>query len=237
MNTFQALVELQKIDIPKRELMITYEEIEKERERKNQELEIARQKCDAAQHEQTAAEVKLRRLELERASENQTLSATRDQLFDSNSAPSWRDEQRLQEREQELINRIAKIDEDITPVLEVANSARADLQASQAKLAQLEEEIAENEESSFREQARIISEVEALLEQREAPKAAIPKERYDEYCKLFAENEGRAVATVEREVCGGCSERLSTGELNKLRLAAEPQLCHCGKFLITLDAD
>lgn len=236
MNTFQALVELQERDKVLLKLRRSYNRINTELKQKANQLKKLRADCESAQRAQTAAEVNLRRLELERASENQNLSTTRDRLFDSTSAPSWRDEQRLQEREQELLNRIASVDERITPVLEEANAARGKLQELQARLADVEAAWAETKESSTKEQARISDEHNAALKDRRQAAELIPADQLANYTRLFKANGGKAVATVEREVCSGCSERLSTGELNMLRLATEPQLCHCGRFLITLDA-
>ena len=236
MNTFQALVELQERDKVLLKLRRSYNRINTELKQKANQLKRLRADCEAAQRSQTAAEVNLRRLELERASENQTLSTTRDQLFDGTNAPTWRDEQRLQDREQELLNRIANIDDRIAPVLEEANEARGKLQELRARLAQVEEEWQQKKESCTQEQARISDEHNEALKDRRQAAELLPPDQLANYTRLFKANGGKAVATVEREVCSGCSERLSTGELNMLKQATEPQLCHCGRFLITLDS-
>ena len=234
MSTFQALVELQERDKALLELRRSYNKVTTELKRKANQLKTLRADCEAARRKQTAAEVQLKRLELERASENQTLASTRDMLFTGNHTKSARDIMRLEEREQELINRIANIDERITPVLEEANNARGKLQDLEARLAEVENEWNEKKESGTQEQSRISEEHNTALKDRRVAAAAIPEKQLSEYTRLFKANGGEAVATVEREVCSGCSERLSTGELNDLKQATDPRLCHCGRYLITI---
>lgn len=236
MNTFQALVELQERDKELKNIKESRNQLWNEMGEKAKQINDLRDKCKAAERVHTAAEINLRRLELERASENQNLSATRDQLFDGTGAPTWRDEQRLQEREQELINRVAMINERITPVKEEADDARAKLQDLQAKLDAEKSEWEDMKDPCTRELSRLWDEFQSKKQERDEAAAEIPADQLFDYNRLWDANKGRAVATVEREVCNGCSERLSSGELNELKLATEPRLCHCGKFLITLDS-
>lgn len=235
MNTFQALVDLQNQDKALLELRRSYNDINAALKRQAAALKRLRGDCENAQLKQTAAEVQLKRLELERASENQILMDTRDELAGGGMTASYRDVTRLEERERELENRIANMGERIRPVMETANEARAKLQELQQQLAEAEAAWEESKKSSTEEQARISEVHNEALKDRQAAAQRVPEQKLSEYNRLFKANGGDAVATVEREVCSGCSERLSTGELNKLRQAVEPTLCHCGRYLITLN--
>lgn len=235
MNTFQALVDLQNQDKALLELRRSYNQINSELKRQADALKRLRAECNLARRKQTEAEVHLKRLELERASENQTLMDTRDELAGGGLTASYRDVTRLEERERELENRIANIAERIRPVMEDANEARAKLAELQGQLAEAESAWEESKKSSTDEQTRISEEHNEALKDRQAAAQNVPAHQLTEYTRLFKANGGDAVATVEREVCSGCSERLSTGELNKLRQAVEPTLCHCGRYLITLN--
>ena len=236
LNTFQALGELQERDKALLELRRDYNRITAELKQAADRLKSLRSDCEVARQTQTAAEIQLRRLELDRATENQALATTRDELSSGSFTASYRDVTRMEEREAELLNRIDNINDRISPVLETANDARSKLQALQARLSEAETEWEAKKESGTAEQARLSEEHNEALKHRRAAAELIPANQLADYTRLFKANGGAAVATVEREVCSGCSEHLSTGELNVLRQATEPTLCHCGRYLITLAA-
>ena len=239
MNTFQALVALQEKDKVLHELQDSQKQIKNELERKANQLKSLRAERDSARRAHTEAQLKYRRMALDRSEENQTLVTTRDMYYSGDHTMSSRDSVNLENRITELENRIARMDEDIAPAKEAADDAGAKLDGLEAKLNEVEAEWVEKKESGLKEWQRIVDEHNEKLKERNLAAAEIPPHQLAEYTRLInanrRSNRREAVATVEREVCSGCSERLSAGKLNSLRQATEPELCDCGRFLITLN--
>lgn len=239
LNTFQALVALQEKDKVLHELQDSQKQIQNELERKASQLKLLRADRDVARRAHIEAELKLNRIKLDRAEQNQALVTTRDMYYSGEHTMSSRVSVGLEQNITEIENRIARMDDDIVPAQEIANDARAKLNGLEARLSEVEAEWAEKKESGIREWQRIVDEHGEKLKERMAAAAEIPPHQLAEYTRLInanrRSNRREAVATVEREVCSGCSERLSAGKLNALRQATEPELCDCGRFLITLN--
>ncbi len=235
MSTFRELLELQIIDQDLLNRRRVYSSITSELKERARQLKQLRDECERAKRAQITAEVALKRLELERASENQTRATAEDDLYSGAQITSARDVIRIEERIQELENRIASIDERIDPIKTQANAARETHEDLSAKLTEMEGEWESQKAEGAEEQTRISEEYNEALKQRNETASTIPGTQLTEYTRLFKINAGKAVATVARDVCSGCSERLSMGELTRLKHSSEPVLCHCGRYLITLD--
>lgn len=238
LNTFQALVALQDRDKMLVDLRKSYVQIDEEIRRKRNQVESLRADRDAARRAHTEAELRLRRLELDRAEENQKLVSTRDQYDFGDHAMSSRETDALERSIQDSEENIARMDKDIAPAQEQADMASDRLKSVESRLVEVEAELAEKKVSGKEEQARLAEQHNEKLEEKKrmVAESDIPPDQLAKYKRLFEANDGEAVASVEREVCGGCSERLPTGMLNELKEAEEPILCHCGRYLITLNA-
>ncbi len=235
MSTFQALLELQEMDQDLLNRRRVYSQITSELKETVRRLRQLRDECEEAKRSQTTAEVALKRLELERASENQKRAAAEDRLYSGAHMTSARDVIQIEEQIQGLENRIALIEDRIDPVRTQANDARETHEELSVKLAEMEADWEIQKAEGAAEQTRISEEYNQALELRNETADDIPDTQLSEYIRLFKINAGKAVATVARDVCSGCSERLSMGELTRLKHSTEPVLCHCGKYLITLD--
>lgn len=236
MNTLRSLLELQAIDQDLLERRRRHFDISADLKTKGSRLQRARKQCESAKKAQVTAEVALKRLELERASENQTRAGLEDERYRGEHVTSARDVVRMDEQIQELENRIASFDDRITPLRERANEVRQTHEELSVKLSEMEEDWERQKTAGIEEQERISKEYNEVLKTRNQAASKIPEHILSEYNRLLKNNQGQAVATVNRDVCSGCSERISMGELASLRRATEPVLCHCGRYLITLDA-
>ncbi len=238
MNTFEALLALQDID---RGLLLqrqSYTRISKELQERATQLKDLRERCERARRSQMQAEVTMKRLELERASENQSRAEVEERLYGGAlEVSNTNDYIRLETRIQEHLNRIDTIDERMGPLRTAVNEARKNYSDLQMQLAEMEEDWEEQKRIGIDEQSRISTEYNEALKHRNKTAGDIPAKHLGEYTRLFKINGGMAVTLVQRDVCGGCSERISMGELNRLRQATDPILCHCGKYLITLNTD
>ncbi len=212
-----------------------YAQISRELLERASHLKQMRKDCEQARKKQVAAEVALKKLELERASQNQAIAEERDELYSGSQVTSARDVMRIEERIQERENRVARIDERIEPIKEQANTEREKYQNLSAQLAEMETDWQDQKNIGVEEQTRMSEDYSLALELRNEAAKNIPSEQLSEYNRLFKINRGKAVAKVYREICSGCSERLSVGELSKLKQSQDPVLCHCGKYLITLE--
>jgi predicted nucleic acid-binding Zn-ribbon protein len=123
------------------------------------------------------------------------------------------------------------------PLRAAANEARKVHSDLQSQLDERETDWTQQKQIGTGEQTRISEEYNEALKDRNETAGAIPSDHLGEYTRLFKSNGGMAVTVVERDICVGCSERVSMGELNLLKRAIDPILCHCGKYLITLSSD
>ena len=237
MNTFEALLELQELDQGLLRQRQSYSQISLDlRDRANR-LKDLRERCERAKRSQMQAEVAMKRLELERASENQNRVEVEEKLYGGTEVTNPRDYYRMELRVQEHANRIESIDQRMEPIRTAANEARTVHSELQAQLDEMEVDWTEQKKIGTDEQSRISEEYNEALKHRNRTAGEIPAHHLGEYNRLFKNNGGMAVTVVERDICAGCSERVSMGELNVLKRATEPILCHCGKYLITLSTD
>ena len=237
LNTFEALLALQEIDQGLLQQRKHYSQISIDLQERAKKLKSLREKCENAKRSQIQTEVAMKRLELERASENQSRAEVEEMLYSGTEVTNPRDYYRLELRVQEHANRIDAIDQRMEPIKTAANEARQNHTDLQAQLAAMEDDWVEQKQQGTDEQTRISEEYNVALKHRNETAQTIPSEHLGEYTRLFKSNGGVAVTVVERDICAGCSERVSMGELNVLKQATDPILCHCGKYLITLSAE
>ena len=237
MNTFEALLALQEIDQGLLRERQSYSQISQDLQEKAKRLKELREKCERAKRSQMQAEVAMKRMELERASENQNRAEVEERLYSGGDVTNPRDYYRMELQVQEHANRIGAINQRMEPIKNAANEARRVHLELQTKLDETEVDWTEQKELRTDEQSRISIEYNEALKSRNETASAIPAEHLGEYNRLFKNNGGMAVTVVERDICTGCSERVSMGELNVLKQASDPILCHCGKYLITLSTD
>ena len=234
MNTFEALLALQELDQGLLQQRQSYTQISIDLQERANRLKGLREKCERAKRSQMQADVAMKRLELERASENQNRAEVEEKLYSGTDVSNPRDYYRMELQAQEHANRIDAIDERMEPIRSAANEARKVHSDLQTQLEEMEAEWEEQKQLGTDEQKRISEEYNDALRYRNETAGDIPAKHLGEYTRLFKNNGGMAVTVVERDICAGCSERVSMGELNDLKRASEPVLCHCGKYLITL---
>ena len=237
MNTFEALLALQELDQGLLRQRQSYSQISIDLQEKANRLKSLREKCERAKRSQMQAEVAMKRLELERASENQNRAEVEERLYSGTEVTNPRDYYRMELRVQEHANRIDAIDERMDPIRTAANEARTVNSELQSELDEMETDWSEQKQVGTDEQTRISEQYNKALKSRNETAGEIPVQHLGEYTRLFKSNGGMAVTVVERDICVGCSERVSMGELNVLKRADDPILCHCGKYLITLSTD
>lgn len=229
------LLELQEIDKDLRERKLKYAQIEKNLKQKAQSLQQKRKECEKAHKEQIEAELNLRKLELERASQNQARTEASDTLYRGSPSSTSQEIISLENRIGALDNRILQLEEQIDPLRKKSNEAKSKHKDLSADLAEMEKEWEQHKEDGFQQRSQMQQEYNEALKHREKTASAIPEEQLAQYTRLFNANRGRAVAIVSRDICNGCSERLPVSELTRLKHATEPIICHCGRYLITLD--
>ena len=237
MNTFDALLALQELDQGLLRQRQSYTQISMDLQEKAKRLKDLREKCERAKRSQMQADVAMKRLELERASENQNRAEVEERLYSGTDVTNPRDYYRMELRVQEHANRIDSIGERMEPLRAAANEARKVHSDLQSQLDERETDWTQQKQIGTGEQTRISEEYNEALKDRNETAGAIPSDHLGEYTRLFKSNGGMAVTVVERDICVGCSERVSMGELNLLKRAIDPILCHCGKYLITLSSD
>ena len=111
MTTFEALLALQELDQGLLRQRQSYTQISLDLQEKANRLKELREKCDRAKRSQMQAEVAMKRLELERASENQNRAEVEEKLYSGTEVTNPRDYYRMELRVQEHANRIDSIDE------------------------------------------------------------------------------------------------------------------------------
>ena len=128
---------------------------------------------------------------------------------------------------------LAQIEESIAPAEVAAEHARQQVEDLTKELGD-KEKIWETRQVELRQnKAKAGSAFNEMLGLRNAEASQIPEEDLARYTRLFRSNRGIAVVRVDRGVCQGCAVRLPVGELTRLRAAAGPIPCSCGRALLT----
>ena len=139
----------------------------------------------------------MKRLELERASENQNRAEVEEKLYSGTEVTNPRDYYRMELRVQEHANRINAIDERMEPIREATNEARQVHSDLQSQLDEMEAAWTEQKQVGTDEQTRISHEYNEALKHRNETADKIPEDHLGEYTRLFKSNGGVAV-TVGR---------------------------------------
>ena len=155
MTTFEALLALQELDQGLLQQRQSYTQISIDLQDKANRLKELREKCERAKRSQMQAEVAMKRLELERASENQNRAEVEEKLYSGTEVTNPRDYYRMELRVQEHANRIDSIDERMEPIRTAANEARQVHSDLQTQLDEMEVDWSEQKQVGTDEQTRI----------------------------------------------------------------------------------
>ena len=117
-------------------------------------------------------------------------------------------------------------------VMQVSETAEADLISTQAKLRTAQTDRGGQNEGLLKEQEALGKDLERLSIERNAVAGAIPREELDLYDNLRQQRRGIAVAIISDSSCGACGSNLSLAQMQSARSSGEVALCpSCGRIL------
>lgn len=178
--------------------------------------------CEAAQLRMREVEVKIKNVEIEIQTRQNTIKRLQDQQFET----------RKNEEFQALGNEVIRYQKDVNGLedqeiehMEALEAAKAVLKDAQGKLAitqgRVNEELKQLDERAANLQQRITE----LKAERVALVGPIDPSDLNIYDRLMKSKGNSAIVVVDAGICGGCHMKLVSATLNAIK--AEDAMVHC----------
>lgn len=177
---------------------------------------------DAALAAMREVEVRMKTLDLDIQTRQNTIKRLKDQQFET----------RKNEEFQALGNEVKRYEQDVHDLedkqiehMEALESAKAVLKAAQAKLAVTQGHVNEELKQLDERAANIQQRITELKADRAQIAGPVEPDSLNLYDRLSKSKGGNAIVPAENGVCGGCHMKLVTSTLNSLK--AEQSITHC----------
>lgn len=227
--TIAKLLQVQERDQRLRNLQRDLKEIPNLQARAKNQLSDDQAATDAAHAAMRDVEVKMKTLDIDVQTRQNTIKRLKDQQFET----------RKNDEFQALANEVKRYEKDVhdledkqIELMEALEIAKANQKTAQARLAvtqgHVDEELKQLEERAANIQLRI-TEVKAERAEIAAP---VDPESLDLYDRLTKNKGGTAIVVAENGVCGGCHMKLVISTLASLKGNKEITHCEqCGRIL------
>lgn len=198
------------------------------RARARESEEIADAHAELAEHEAGLPDLEARHrdLELQVATHRERCDSVEKKLY-GGSVTSPKELQDLQQDLEQLTRQRGAVEDELLTVLEQIEGKRAGVQATRARLRDLEAAWAAQEAEAIAEEERLESELAALRARRAAQVARLPAPPVTAYDRLRRRRKGSAVVKVERGACLGCRLTVPTVVLQRARSGTNPNPVQC----------
>ncbi|MEO6197958.1 MAG: C4-type zinc ribbon domain-containing protein [Dehalococcoidia bacterium] len=129
---------------------------------------------------------------------------------------------------------VARREDEMMAILEQAEEADGEVRQARAELDELEGQWKVSQDEMLSEQKGLMPEAERLQASRTEQATTIERSVLSLYDNLRARKGGRAVARLERGMCGGCRITLPTSIMQRVRGASGIVQCvSCERLLLT----
>ncbi len=188
---------------------------------------------DAANQKAKETEVKIKGVELEIATRQNSIKRLHDQQFETRKNDEF---QALGHEIKRYEGDVRALEDKQLEFMEELEAAKAVLKEAQARLAITQGRV--NEElKGLAERAegvkKRLAEVEA---ERKGIAEPISEETMSLYGRLFSRKPDAAVVALENGICGGCHMKMVSGIIQKVRAGVEIAQCEsCGRILYPVE--
>jgi len=194
-------------------------------------LRQARQAHEQARQELNRWQIRLRDLELEMASLNEKVTATEERLY-SGRITNPKELSNLQEEVQHLKRRRSRLEDDVIEAMVMVEESREVLSERSRHLQDVEARWREEQAALLAEQTELEDRLKELQARQKAIRAAISPADLSLYDGLRRRKGGRAVASLEGNLCRGCGVTVPTSQARAARQNDELIFCPtCGRIL------
>ena len=194
-------------------------------------VQAARTRLLSAESRQRAARVTLQELEHESLGLTEKIREAEQRLY-SGTIRNPKELRDLQAEIESLKRRLAASEEQQLNALIDSEVAETQAAGTEAELHQVEDHATREQSALYAERAGLQSRVAKLDGEREATAAPLPAADRDLYERLRQSRRGRAVASLEDGVCGGCGIEPSALSRQEVRRGADLVRCPgCDRIL------
>ncbi len=183
----------------------------------------------AAQEQRKAAQLDVKRLEMEDQEHRQKISRLREQQMTLKTNREFR----TMEEEIAVVQlRIGQLETRLLESMETVDSLSLELDGRKKELKQAEQAIEKEKEVLIARGRQVEDELEELRNQRKIAATSIPETWLSAYDRLFKGKRDRVLVSVENGICGGCHMKLPPAVTHSARRAESMVTCDfCGRML------
>lgn len=188
---------------------------------------------DAATQQAKEIEVKIKGVELEIATRQNTIKRLHDQQFET----------RKNDEFQALGHEIKRYEGDVRALedtelehMEALEGVKSTLKEAQAKLAVTQGRVNEELKALGVRAEGVKTRLAAEEEERKGIVAPVPPEALDLYTRLFNKKGDSAVVALTNGICGGCHMKVVLGTIQQLKTGETLTQCEsCGRLLYLVE--
>ncbi len=183
----------------------------------------------AAQEQRKAAQLDVKRLEMEDQEHRQKISRLREQQMTLKTNREFR----TMEEEIAVVQlRLGQLETRLLESMETVDSLSQELDGRKKELKQAEQAIEKEKELLIVRGRQVEEELEELRNQRKIAATSIPATWLSAYDRLFNGKRDRVLVSVENGICGGCHMKLPPAVTHSARRAESMVTCDfCGRML------
>lgn len=228
MSDLERLLELQANDTSADQLRHRRANLPERAEISRLETVIAQRRASIAEPiaQRAALGREQKRLEDEIATITTKVTSVDSQLYGS-SMTSPKEAQALQADLESLKRRQSTLEDEVLEVMEQLEPLDAQLEAEQAAVAQIEEEIERVRATLVEHEIEVDAEAAEVDAARGALAEGVPPDLLAEYERLRPLHGGVAVARLSGPTCLGCHISLAAAEVDQLRRQPADAIVHC----------
>ncbi len=233
----QLLWELQELDLSIKELQSKIEEApglsgvqEAKEYLENLENEYT-EKSNSLQSDRK----QLKQMELEVQSIVEHSNELKDSMY-GGKVTNVKELEQMQRKVDLLADDKAKLEEKMISLMESIESLEEELRGLEEKISKAKEDLEQRERKLEEELAKHNRELEELQARRDDLAKKIEKKYLEKYQFLAEKKQGKALARVADDICGGCRVFISSAQRGHLYNPSAMVYCeNCGRLLVKLD--
>ncbi len=233
----QLLWELQEIDLSIKGLQTKIEEapwlsgVPDAREY----LESLEKDCSEKENRLKSERKELKQMEFEEQSIFDTSKELKDNMY-GGKVSNVKELEQMQRKLDLLAEDKKKLEEKMINLMESIEALEEELNELAEKISRTREDLAGKEKQLEEEITALNQEIAQLQSQREELAGKIDQKYLEKYLMLAEKYQGKALARVVNDICGGCRVFISSAHRGHLYNPSSMVYCeNCGRLLVKLD--
>jgi predicted nucleic acid-binding Zn-ribbon protein len=188
---------------------------------------------EAAQQKAREIEVRIKSLELDIQTRQNSIKRLQDQQFETRKNDEF---QALGVEVKRYEREVSELEDQELELMEELENAKTAIQAAQTRLANTQARVDEELQSLANRATGVQQRLQAEQAERTSLAAPIDPVPLDLYTRLFAKKPDAAVVALENGICGGCHMKVVIGTLQQLRQNEGITQCEsCGRILYLVE--